>query len=318
LEPYTFTWSSDFGATLEGSTVTLSPEQSGEWCCTLTDACETTAHVVCINIEVAEEVDATFVSDTLGGCVPASVSFFGNAENPAIISSALWEFGNGNVSTNPQVGVTSYNQQGLYSITYSVTTVDGCFFTHTEEDLITIYNEPVASFGIEPQVIVLPNTSAAFTNYALGSDTFTWVFNQADTLNSIDASYEFPDVAGVYPVTLFASNPWGCADSTTRFVVVVDSFTMYVPNAFTPDQDGINDVWRFTGIDVDEDHFELLIFNRWGEVVHRTNDYRAGWNGNVNNGSHYVPDGVYFYRIETRSKTTQDNKVVSGHITIIR
>jgi gliding motility-associated-like protein len=131
-------------------------------------------------------------------------------------------------------------------------------------------------------------------------------------------TYAFPDTPGLYPVTLYVSNNWGCTDSLTRYVFVVDEFTMFIPNAFTPDNDGINDVFRFTGYDVDTDYFELLIFDRWGEVVHRTTDFEAGWNGNYNNGEHYVPDGVYLYRIETRSLSTQENKVVEGHVSIIR
>ena len=318
LEPYTFVWTSDYGDGFAGTSDFVIPEEDADWCVLMSDACESTPIEACVFVGLAPSIDPTFTPDTLGGCVPVSVSFFGNADNPEVIASASWDFGNGGGSSNPQIGVTTYDSQGLYSVTFSATTVDGCFFTHTEEDLLTIYNAPFASFSIEPQVIVLPSTQADFTNYSLGSDTFVWVVHGMDTLEVEDLEYDFPPVLGEYEVTLFASNAWGCSDSLTRLVSVVDAFTMYIPNSFTPDNDGLNDVWRFEGIDVDEDHFELLIFNRWGEVVHRTTDFNAGWNGNVNNGDYYVPDGVYTYRIETRSRTTQDNKVITGQITIIR
>ena len=318
LEPYTFVWTSDYGDGFTGTSGFVIPEEDADWCALMTDACESTPIEACVFVGLAPSIDPTFTPDTLGGCVPVSISFFGNADNPEVIASAQWDFGNGDSSTNPQIGVTTYESQGLYTVTYSATTVDGCFFTHTEEDLLTIYNAPFATFNIDPQVIVLPSTQADFTNYSLGSDTFVWVVQGLDTLEVEDLEYDFPPVLGEYEVTLFASNAWGCIDSLTRLVSVVDEFTMYIPNSFTPDNDGLNDVWRFEGIDVDEDHFELLIFNRWGEVVHRTTDFNAGWNGNVNNGDYYVPDGVYTYRIETRSRTTQDNKVITGQITIIR
>lgn len=318
LEPYSFSWTSESGEVFAGDLVDANPEFEGDWCATLIDACESTPAVECVFIGLAEEIDVTFTADTLGGCVPVTVFFQSNAENTDAIETALWEFGNGTISSNLTAAVGGYQQQGLYTITYSVTSVDGCFFTHTEENMITVYNQPFASFSIDPQTIVLPNTTADFLNFSQGSNEFVWIFNQTDSIDTFNASYDFPATPGVYPVTLLATNPWGCADSLTRNVVVVEEFTMFIPNAFTPDQDGINDVWRFEGIDIDENHFELMIFNRWGEVIHRTNDVKAGWNGNVNNGDYYVPDGVYFYRIDTRSKTTQDNKVVSGHILIIR
>lgn len=318
LEPYTVTWTSDFGDVFIGESIFVTPEGEGNWCSTLTDQCESTPAVSCVFVGLAEEIDATFVSDTLGGCVPVSVFFQSNAENIDQIESALWEFGNGTSSTNLTAAVGSYAQQGIYDVTYTVVSVDGCVFTHTEEELITIYNQPFASFSVSPQTIVLPNTTADFLNQSLGSTEFSWVINATDTISGSDITYSFPEVPGVYPVTLFASNPWGCADSISRQILVIEEFTLFVPNAFTPDEDGINEVFRVQGIDVDENHFELMIFNRWGEVVHRSDDFNGVWNGAHNNGSHYVPDGVYFYRIETRSKTTQDNKVVTGHVTIIR
>lgn len=318
LEPYTFTWTSDYGDVIVTESAFVIPEGDGNWCSTMTDACESTPAVSCVFIGLAEEIDPTFTTDTLGGCVPVSVFFQGNQVNTDLIESALWEFGNGTTSTSHSSTIGTYNVQGVYTVTYTAVSTDGCLFTHTEEDLLTIYNQPFAGFTMNPQTIVLPNTQADFTNQSLGSTDFIWVMNQTDSLFDADISYNFPDQTGIYPVTLYATNPWGCLDSLTRQVLVIDEFTMFVPNAFTPDNDGINDVWRFEGIDVDEDHFELLIFNRWGEVIHRTNEFKAGWNGAYNNGTHYVPDGIYLYRIETRSKTTQDNKVVSGHILITR
>ena len=101
-------------------------------------------------------------------------------------------------------------------------------------------------------------------------------------------------------------------------MTIVDEFVMFIPNSFTPDGDGYNDFWSVTGIDVDPSHFKLWIYDRWGEVVFYSEDMDKIWNGSHMNGQYYVPDGVYVYRIETRSLTTQDNKMVKGHVTILR
>ena len=318
LAPYTYTWTSDVGIELVTESAFVSPPASGNWCCTITDACETPPGIQCITIDLAEAIDPTFTVDTLGGCVPIMVGFQGNATNVDQIGSAVWEFGNGSISTQPVTASHTYQVQGIYDVTYTAISVDGCVFTHTEENLLALFNQPSAGFNFSPQTAVLPDTRVDFTNYSLSSDDWMWLFNSVDSVFDFNPTYAFPDTPGLYPVTLYVSNNWGCTDSLTRYVFVVDEFTMFIPNAFTPDNDGINDVFRFTGYDVDTDYFELLIFDRWGEVVHRTTDFEAGWNGNYNNGEHYVPDGVYLYRIETRSLSTQENKVVEGHVSIIR
>lgn len=318
LAPYDFVWTWDGGSSIETEGTYVFPEDEGNWCCTMTDACETPAAVQCIFIGQAESIDPTFQVDTLGGCIPLMVSFTGNADNPDIIEEALWEFGNGATSSFPEFALHTYQSQGQYSITYTATTVDGCVFTHTENDLISVFNQPSAGFNFSPQTAVLPDTRVQFNNYSLAADDYFWLFNETDTVFEFDPLYTFPDQPGLYPVTLYAYNDWGCIDSLTRQVYVVEEFTMFIPNAFTPDGDGVNDVWRFQGIDVDEAHFELMIFDRWGEVVHRTSNFSEGWNGNYNNGDYYVPDGVYIYRIETRALSSGDNKVVSGHVSIVR
>ncbi|MCH2197777.1 MAG: PKD domain-containing protein [Flavobacteriales bacterium] len=318
LEPYLHTWTWDAGGEIITDGVFLYPEYTANWCCTTTDQCETPAVTQCIEIAISDPIDPSFEADTLGGCVPTLVNFQGLAENPEHIFEAVWDFGDGGISTNPHSSAHTYTTQGSYDITYTVISNDGCFFESTVEDMITIFNWPIAGFNMEPQTAVLPNTGIQFENYSLGSDVYTWVMNNTDSLNDEDPFYEFPDAAGTYSVTLYVENSWGCADSVSRSGFVVDEFVMYVPNAFTPDFDGINDIFRFEGIDVDKDDFKLQIFDRWGEKVFETFDFEQGWNGSYNGGEYFVPDGMYIWRIETRSLTSLERKELIGHVLIMR
>lgn len=318
MAPYDFVWTSDEGQTAVESDLFVTPTETGNWCLAMTDACESPEAVQCIEIIVSDVVDPTFTVDTLGGCIPVIVGFEGNAENPELIQSAIWDFGDGGVSSTPHNVNHTYDNQGTYDVSYQIVTVDGCFFEHEETELLTFYNWPIAGFNVEPQTAVLPDSEFSFINYTLGGDEYTWVFNDMDTVYEEDPVYSFPAEAGSYPVTLYTENQWGCTDSIFRYVFVVDEFVMFVPNAFTPDQDGINDVWRFEGIDVDTDDFKVQIFDRWGEVVYISTDFFEGWDGSVNRGEYYVPDGVYLYRIETRSLTTLERKELFGHIVILR
>jgi gliding motility-associated-like protein len=80
----------------------------------------------------------------------------------------------------------------------------------------------------------------------------------------------------------------------------------------------VNDVFRFDGIDVDKDDFTFQVFNRWGEVVFETSIFEQGWDGSFQGGDYYVPDGMYVYRVETKSITSQERKEIIGTVLIVR
>ncbi len=318
LPPYNYDWTTPMGNFLTDSAAWVTPTVDGVWCAEVTDVCETPANYHCLSLILSPVVDPSFTADTLEGCVPFIVNFTGNATNPEIIEEALWDFGDGSVSTQVQNAVNTFDSQGNYDISYSVVTEDGCFFADTIPSMISLLNDPIAGFNFEPQTVVLPDTLVDLNNLSLGADDYLWVINETDTLTDAFPDVGLPPVPGVYPIQLFAYNAFGCADSTSRFAFVVDEFEMYVPNAFTPDNDGVNELFHFEGIDVDTSDFKIQIFNRWGEVVFESTDFTQGWNGSVQGGGYYAPDGMYIYRIETRSLTTLERKEIVGTVTLLR
>ena len=103
------------------------------------------------------------------------------------------------------------------------------------------------------------------------------------------------------------------SDTTDNSVDAVD-LVFYVPNSFTPDGDGVNDVFGVVGPQTDV--FHLRIFNRWGQLVFESRDIHQKWTGNHAFASHFVPDGVYLYQLVA----TDDQQTVQrmGHIVAIR
>jgi gliding motility-associated-like protein len=125
--------------------------------------------------------------------------------------------------------------------------------------------------------------------------------------------------SGVYAVS--ATSPEGCV--TTSEIAIVETCpdpAIYAPNAFTPDNDGLNDVWNVE-YDGELTSFSLIIFDRDGNVVFRTTDAREYWIGDVNGGEYYAKDGVYNYLIKY-SAVRGENGLVSnelrGHIVLLR
>jgi gliding motility-associated-like protein len=89
------------------------------------------------------------------------------------------------------------------------------------------------------------------------------------------------------------SNEFYCSDSIEKSVYVAPEVTYFLPNAFTPNYDGINDIFVGKGFTQYIKDFHLTVFNRWGEVIFSTNDVEEGWNGSKFNKGTLLPIGVY-------------------------
>jgi gliding motility-associated-like protein len=109
------------------------------------------------------------------------------------------------------------------------------------------------------------------------------------------------------------SNTIGCYDY--GYSVVYPPLELYVPNAFTPDGDGINDVFQVYGMGILE--YEIVIFNRWGDVIFRSENLEQAWTGNARNGEHFVPDGIYTYVIKYQG-VSKEAAEISGQILLMR
>ena len=119
---------------------------------------------------------------------------------------------------------------------------------------------------------------------------------------------------GTYDIKLFTMNNSGCTDSITYRVTVGEEIAVFYPNSFTPDGDGNNDFFRPIGASIED--YELLIYNRWGQVIYK-GDNKSVWDGRINNTAVNAPEGVYVFRIELKFASRAD-EVVTGRITLIR
>nr|MBP6698589.1 gliding motility-associated C-terminal domain-containing protein [Flavobacteriales bacterium] len=90
----------------------------------------------------------------------------------------------------------------------------------------------------------------------------------------------------------------------------------YVPNAFTPNNDHINDVWLPLGDRIDPDHYEVLVMDRWGERIFASTDLFLGWDGTWSGAP--VPIGAYVYRISVRDAITQERHILQGSVSVVR
>jgi gliding motility-associated-like protein len=311
---YTFDWGA--GASTAPA-FTVNTGTSGTYCVTLGDGCETPDVTRCIRVEVTPIPPLELTVDTLLGCDPFTVRF--TLRDTTGGATVLWDFGDGAVVPGPPGPVAhTYMDPAVYSPGLTVTWPNGCADDTTLADLITVAAVPNAEFTwsplppsvIEPETQFIEQAGPYATEYA-------WDFAGLGTDTVADPVFSFPDQVGAtYPVQLVVTNYLGCSDTALRFVEVIDQFLVFVPNAFTPDGDGINDALFVEGRDIATAGFELLVYNRWGEQVFSTTDRSKGWDGTYN-GTPVMP-GAYMWRLLTRSAYTGQRYEQLGHVLVVR
>jgi gliding motility-associated-like protein len=178
---------------------------------------------------------------------------------------------------------------------------------------------PVASFTVNPQVALLGQTVNC-TDMSIGATTWNWTFGPSLGTSIVQNPFFSFYNEGTYTIYLTVTDDYACMDSTSREVTVSAPYTFYVPNAFTPDNDGINDYFIPKGIYVDEDRYSMTIFNRWGEPVFETQDVNQGWDGRVNTTtieSTEVSSDTYIYVIKLYDVNGEYHEYM-GQVNLIR
>jgi gliding motility-associated-like protein len=195
--------------------------------------------------------------------------------------------------------------QSLTSVNLTVADVCGNQAQHT----LLIQPEVVdASFSFE----YTGDMSAAFTNTSTGGISYVWMFGDGESSEDTSPEHSFGTV-DEWLVQLFAFSPLGCI--ATAEATLVPAGEVFIPSAFTPDFDGLNDVFKAEGHDLKR--FELSIYNRWGEVIFRSSDLTEAWDGSHLLGDYSVPDNQYIYRYEAEDRRGRvwEN---TGSISILR
>ncbi len=313
--PYTFSW--DNG--IVGPQLTDVPTTSTTYCVTITDNCESTPVIVCDSIIVSPNPPVSFISDTNSGCYPLTVNFT-NTTPSSFIESVFWDFGNGSTTSSTGTVGATYPDPICYDVSLIVTTPEGCVDSLIQPDMICVDDYPIANFTMNPNPTNLNETIIDFTNQSTDAATYFWEFGANTVPTSsvlIDPTAEFPNInPGTYDITLTAYTDAGCAHDTTFTLIINGIFTLYVPNAFSPNGDGFNDLFMAQGDMIDPDDFEFRLFNRWGELIWETDAHDGAWDGTYKGSA--VPVDVYAWRIKAKDLYTDEIYEFTGSVTVVR
>ena len=178
---------------------------------------------------------------------------------------------------------------------------------------------PVVNFYINPDQVEIDDPVITLYNVTSGNLNHYWNIDGYEFENSSNSfDFELPFIEGTYDVLLISSTDLGCVDSMLLSATVMNNIAVYIPNAFTPDQNEFNTVFFpvfSTGFI--PKGYSFSIFNRWGEEIFYSSDYTAYWDGSFADGTK-CPDGTYNYILEYRQTENGDPKTILGFVHLLR
>jgi gliding motility-associated-like protein len=310
--PYSFSWSGGAG---NNDTVNVTPATTTTYTVTVSDLCNTPVATATVTVTVNPLPTISFTADTLSGCFPVCVNFTNNTI-PAS-ATCLWDFDDNSTSTdcNP---VNKCFFPGTYDISLSVSDVNGCSNTSTVPAMINVWPLPNAAFDITPDTTNLLNPTISVIDGATGSDSCMWIISGVNETFTLPAGQGFTHTfedTGIYVITQIVTNQFGCSDTLSQVAVISEYTTFYAPNTFTPNGDGLNDLFYCYGVGINT--FELRIFDRWGNNIFTTDNINTGWDGKANGGSRIAQQDTYVFIVKFTDLSNKKYKYI-GHVNLIK
>jgi len=276
------------------------------------DECGQETPLQTLSFNTVDTVSADFQYNILYGCLKDTVFFSHNGAHdvnywkwrinnyPAVLSSTSSIIASASSTNN----VSLFVSNGVCSDSTSV--------------VIALNNEVKASFEMED--IICPEDKLSLKNTSTGSiDTWRWAYGSIGTsLVKDPPPFLFPTLSREikYPVKLVVTNrALGCSDSVTKILTVLDFCIIDIPNAFTPNNDGLNDKFGPHNA-LKAENYEFKVYNRWGQLVFRSTNWKDKWDGTIK-GLPQQP-GVFVWMLSYTHRDSKQQVFKKGTVTLIR
>ena len=322
--PYTYIWSN--GATVANNTVTAnySATNPNTYTVIIDDGCSIPKANAIFSILVTPISNATFTPFYSKGCAPLTVTFNGIGDSTTTNNNPFfWTFSGGSEPSSPSLNpqTISFPNAGTYSLGIVVTNKYGCKQFINDPLAVEVYPVPVAGFFTNPSSASLLEPTITFTNTSNNASSYVWDFGDysypnTNSSSAMNPSHLYTNV-GAYQIYMVAINAYGCKDTATANIDITPDMGVYIPNAFTPDGNGRNDIFMPYGYGLNEDTYKMEIFDRWGELIFSSTTFRKGWDGKVKGSDVIAQDGVYIYKIMVMDLLNNKKNYV-GHVTLIK
>jgi gliding motility-associated-like protein len=307
--PYTYSWNN--GA-ITGNAATVHPLRDSTFIVTVTDGCSSAAQYI-VTIIVNPNPIVDFTPYIINGCTPVTVDFTNNGTTP-VGSTYSWSLGDGSSSTDMNPTHT-YVTPGHYNVTLNIITPQGCTGSLTVNNDVNVFGLPTAAFNMSADEVTVLSSTVNFTDRSTDAVFWAWDFGDSSgTVMEQNPSHTFSD-SGYYNVRLIVMNQAGCVDTIYGVLRVKDDFAIYIPNAFTPNNDGVND--GFIAYGVGWKDYEMWILDRWGLVLYHCTSKDKPWDGTYHENGNPSQNDVYVYKINVHDNDNKLHEFV-GHVTLVR
>lgn len=281
--------------------LTVSPANTASYTVTGTTAAGCTAMAsatVSVNSLPVITVNSTSICGGLASTLTASGAI-----------SYVWS--NGDITV---VTIVSPSSTTPYTVTG--TDVNGC--SGTAIGTVTVFPQPGAQFSTSPDPVGMFNPVVTFNNQSSSDVNYWyWSFGDGDSLdnNTESPTHTYPGDTGSFMATLIVHNAGFCYDTVNHLVLIGPEYSFYIPNAFTPDGDGVNDTFFGKGTGILE--YQLMVFDRWGNFIFVTDDIDKGWDGKANGGVNASQQDVYVWKVSLTDIFRKKHHY-TGTVSIIR
>ena len=263
-----------------------------------------------LQLRISSVVTALFNTPAIG-CVPYIAQF----NNTSLGGQQFfWDFGDGSTSTQTSPAHL-YSNTGTYTVKLVAVDSVTCNKIDSTTFVVKVIDKPAAGFSFGPQPPQV-NTPVNFTNFSTDGDSFKWNFGDGSSLFTVSldtpVSHQYNKTA-TYSACLIDYDNAGCSDTVCQAVAAIIHPLLDVPNALSPNGDGINDEVHVRGFGIDK--MDWRIYNRWGTIVFRSADQKTGWDGRYKGV--LQPQEVYTYILDVQF-TDGTKYTKKGDITLLR
>jgi len=313
IAPYNIIWTNTYNANQDVNGSIVYPTSNGMYTATLTDAngCQQT-HT--LNVVVNPLPSTLFDESSTSECHPACIDFSVISPNP--LYTYEWDLEPNII----QIGMEAkecYDSPGQFTARLIATTDKGCVDSLVKPNHIIINKTPSAIFNSDhPNPTDILSPVFEFNNLSEDGDNYYWNFADSETSTEYEPTHRYME-PGRYCVELVTEATYtigigSCADTTISCYDVNPLSLVYVPTAFTPNKDGLNDVFELVGNLVTE--LKFIVYNRGGELIFESNQLNKTWDGTYR--GNLLPSDVYYYQVYYRDINMKPN-VQTGTITLL-
>ncbi|CAN5298719.1 hypothetical protein BH09BAC5_BH09BAC5_00370 [soil metagenome] len=310
--PGALTWVWANQSWTNGGPFTVTPTQTTTYSVTVTNQCGVSVSNFS-TIIVHPLPFVTLTPQSSSGCDRVPLTFTDN--DPTNTSCSYhWDFGDNFSGTGSSIS-HNYETTGLYTVNVTLISPYGCIGIGNTTANVIVYISPTADFSVASTVVSELEPTFNFVN-GCSSNTIGWQWDFGDnaTDNIPSPSHTYSQ-KGNYTARLIATSTGGCMDTTELPLIVEPEFTLYVPNAFTPNGDGKNDVFFAYGNEIKS--FSMMVFDRWGNMIFRSESISNGWDGTASNGSDIAQQDVYVYKIAVKDNLGKSHSL-TGSVSLLK